>query len=250
MSWVLDHSKSTGTTRCVLMSIGNHLNPDGEGWVHVERVLTEANCSLDTYHRAVKWAIAAGELERDVRAGGSARVPDVRRPNQFRFPKMRPPQIAEDADSDPRKMPPSDPRKMPPSSPPQDAEDGSRAVQEPSLEPSIEDEFEAFYALHPKKVDRPVALRAFKAARKKADLAVIMDGLTRWVAYWTADGTERRFIKGPGPWLNAERWNDDPGPPRSSSASVVDDVLETFETAGVAPGATFGPGANGGRLAL
>lgn len=94
IAWVLEHSESVGVTRCVLVSIANHVDPDGEGWVRVDRVLREANCSMASYHRAVKWAVEHGELERDVNAGGSARMPNSSRPNLFRFVA-----IAEPADT-------------------------------------------------------------------------------------------------------------------------------------------------------
>lgn len=86
IAWVLDHSTAKGTARCVLVSIANHVDPDGTGWVHVKRVLLEANCSLVSYRRAVQDAEEAGELVRQVHAGGSAKMHDAHRPNLFTFP--------------------------------------------------------------------------------------------------------------------------------------------------------------------
>lgn len=88
MAWVLAESRTKGTARCVLLSIANHVGPDGTGWVHVRRVLAEANCSLDSYRRAVREATDAGELVRHVRAGGSAWLHDAHRPNLFTFPAL------------------------------------------------------------------------------------------------------------------------------------------------------------------
>lgn len=86
LSWVLEHSKSEGRTRCVLVSIANHMHPDGQGWVYVQQVLHEARCSEVTYHRAISWAIEAGELVREPNKGGDSRVIGNRRPNHFHFP--------------------------------------------------------------------------------------------------------------------------------------------------------------------
>jgi hypothetical protein len=86
IAWVLDHSQSRGSARCVLISIANHVGPDGTGWVHVRRVMSEANCSHDSYRRAVQQAVEAGELVREVHAGGSLRMHDAHRPNLFTFP--------------------------------------------------------------------------------------------------------------------------------------------------------------------
>lgn len=132
IAWVLEHSQATGATRCVLVSIANHLNPDGEGWVHVDRVLREANCSEDTYRRAVRWAVEHGELERDVKAGGSVKARQAWRPNLFRFPALTdptvsgPPQSAGDS--------PERPPQSAPLGPPQSA----GVYKEPSTEPSTE----------------------------------------------------------------------------------------------------------------
>lgn len=88
ISWVLEHSRSTNTARCVLISIANHMGGDGSGWVYVDRICREANCSLNSYHRAVQWAEDNGELERVSHAGGSERVHIRHRPNMFRFPAL------------------------------------------------------------------------------------------------------------------------------------------------------------------
>jgi hypothetical protein len=98
IAWVLEHSKSTNTARCVLISIANHMGGDGSGWVYVDRICSEANCSLNSYHRAVRWAEQAGELERVSHSGGSERVHSRHRPNLFRFPalSLRPTQIGDE----------------------------------------------------------------------------------------------------------------------------------------------------------
>ena len=93
IAWVLDNSKSTGATRCVLISIANHVNPDGSGWVYVDRVLREANCSLNSYHRAVSWAEENNELVRSPYEGGFERTHSRHRPNLYMFPALCPPQV-------------------------------------------------------------------------------------------------------------------------------------------------------------
>lgn len=85
ISWVLDHSKSTGATRCVLISIANHVGADGEGWAYVQQVMQEANCSHHTYLRAIQWAADNGELARELNKGAAKKAAVNRRPNHFRF---------------------------------------------------------------------------------------------------------------------------------------------------------------------
>jgi hypothetical protein len=89
IAWVLGHSKSSNTARCVMLSIANHLNPDGVGWVYVDRVLREANCSLNSYHRAIHWALDNGELERVEHGGGYETTHERHRPNLYRFPALQ-----------------------------------------------------------------------------------------------------------------------------------------------------------------
>ena len=102
IAWVLEHSRSKGTARCVLISIANHVGPDGSGWVHVRRVISEANCSRDSYYRAVADAEAAGEVVRVHRGGGGPRLHDAHRPNLFVFPSLSEVDVPERPDPVPR----------------------------------------------------------------------------------------------------------------------------------------------------
>jgi hypothetical protein len=102
------------------------------------------------------------------------------------------------------------------------------------------DPFDAWYESYPRKEAKPKARAAFKRAVKSAGLPLISAGLSRWVAYWEADQTERRFIPLPATWLNAERWNDQTPIPRNSS-SVLDEVRAAYEEAGLEPGQLLNP---------
>lgn len=133
ISWVLDHSKSQGATRCVLMSIANHVGVDGEGWVYVQQVMREANCSHDTYKRAVQWAEQHRELAREANQGEAKKAAPNRRPNHFRLLKLGGAGCPPQAESAPRNL-------LPPSGascPPQDAPPEPSPSLEPSKEPSL-----------------------------------------------------------------------------------------------------------------
>lgn len=124
--WVLEHSRAKATHRCVMIAIANHIDADsGEGWSYVERVLEEANCSEDSYRRAVDVLVADGELEVDVRAGGRPKMRDAYRPNLFRFPKYR-------ATIDPDRLRRAD--RSRPIRPPQPAEDSAATSPPQSAE--------------------------------------------------------------------------------------------------------------------
>lgn len=71
------------------------------------------------------------------------------------------------------------------------------------------DDFATFWDIYPRKDAKGAAVRAWRAARKKASQQVIVAGARRAAAYWRARGTERQFIPHPASWLNAERWADE-----------------------------------------
>ena len=81
-------------------------------------------------------------------------------------------------------------------------------LPEPLLSPSeiLEQEFEDFWGLYPRKVGRGSALRAYRAARKKAGAQTLADRLRQ-----TIFSDETEFIPHPATWLNGERWLDESG---------------------------------------
>jgi hypothetical protein len=71
-----------------------------------------------------------------------------------------------------------------------------------------EEEFAAFWATYPKKKDKGHAVKAYRAARKKASDVEILTGLRRQLPEW-ANG-DAKFIPLAATWLNGERWTDEP----------------------------------------
>ena len=72
------------------------------------------------------------------------------------------------------------------------------------------DVFDEFWTLYPKKEAKGAAVRAFKAAVKKAGPDKVIDGLKAQLPALAA--TDRQFIPLPATWLNAERWADEAAP--------------------------------------
>ena len=75
-------------------------------------------------------------------------------------------------------------------------------------------QFEEFWNLYPKKVDKGAAIRAFRKASKNHDLALVIDGAKRYAE--DPNLPEKQFIKNPATWLNAESWNNGPLPSRTA----------------------------------
>ena len=64
IAWVLEHSLSEDTERLVLISIANHVDPNGENaWPLVRIIAREANCSERQVQRAIASLVRRGELE-------------------------------------------------------------------------------------------------------------------------------------------------------------------------------------------
>jgi hypothetical protein len=95
---------------------------------------------------------------------------------------------------------------------------GSETVSEgsptPSLSSSLPDhppagadefdsEFEPIWEIYPRKVGKGAARRAFRAARKKTDLASIVSGIKRMPL-----PSDPKYIPHLATWLNHERWSD------------------------------------------
>lgn len=82
--------------------------------------------------------------------------------------------------------------------------------------------FELFWQAYPKKVAKPAALRAFKAARiGNGDMEHILAALDQQLSQeqWTRDAG--KFIPYPATWLNQKRWQDLPPAPRQKGRPFV-----------------------------
>jgi hypothetical protein len=71
--------------------------------------------------------------------------------------------------------------------------------------------FAQFWAIYPKKDDKPLAKRSFEKALDRATLDIILAGVER---YRDDPNREQAFTKNPSTWLNADAWENDPLPSR------------------------------------
>jgi len=69
--------------------------------------------------------------------------------------------------------------------------------------------FGRFYAAYPRRVGKEDSLKAWTRLEPGSELvAEIMAGVERYAE--AVKDTDPKFIKHPGPWLNARRWEDEP----------------------------------------
>jgi hypothetical protein len=78
-------------------------------------------------------------------------------------------------------------------------------------------EFDNFWELYPKKVDKGAAIRAFRKALKTFEATEVIEGAKRYAE--DPNLPEKRYVKNPATWLNAEAWNNPPLPERKKTDS-------------------------------
>jgi hypothetical protein len=71
-----------------------------------------------------------------------------------------------------------------------------------------EREFDAWYATYPRKRGKGQAVKAYRAARKKASAATLLAAIEQQATSLIARGPD--YCPYPATWLNGERWNDQP----------------------------------------
>jgi len=72
-------------------------------------------------------------------------------------------------------------------------------------------DFEAFWAVYPRRVAKPVAEKALAKALRRTSLGVILMGVERLVG----ESRELKFVPYPATWLNQGRYLDEsPAPPQ------------------------------------
>jgi hypothetical protein len=97
----------------------------------------------------------------------------------------------------------------------------TNTLARPAAERVTADEFEQWWALYPKKVDKQAAKRKFRTVRKSGvPLDALMDGLRSWIDEWRDKRTDPKYIPGPERWLNAGKWEDDVGTTRRLTLSA------------------------------
>ena len=77
------------------------------------------------------------------------------------------------------------------------------------------DDFEAFWAIYPLKLDKRTAFKAFRSALKRVTLDEIMTGARKYAT--DPNLPEPRYIKHASTWLNGDGWDN---PPLPSSKTV------------------------------
>jgi len=101
--------------------------------------------------------------------------------------------------------------------------EAERVVSGPRLIERTEPEgFSEWYEAYPRKVKRPVAARAYRAAlrREGAERWIrMMDCTRQWIEFWKEQGTEESYIPHPASFLNGRQYADLPPEGRTDGES-------------------------------
>lgn len=221
MSDVFEFSEARGNDRLVLLAIADEANDDGKGGYPGFDLLA-AKCRLPktTVRRAVDRLEELGELRvfRPEKKGrGHYTTYEVAlHSERARVAPSDPEERADVAPSEAEKRAGKGhkgPERA--AAPALTCIDGQYAVpstQYPKDKDSPPSAFDRFWAAYPAKVAKGAARKAWPKALKAAgDVERIIAGAERYAA---DPNREPGFTAHPSTWLNAERWDDDPLPPK------------------------------------
>jgi len=97
-------------------------------------------------------------------------------------------------------------------------EDSGRRSGSQNRTTEVDSDFEEWYRNFPKHVAKAAALKAYRAARKKATPAELLQGAMRYAA--ERQGKDQNFTAYPASWLNAGRWTDEASAPTGTTVDM------------------------------
>ena len=201
------------TEKMILLVIADHASDEGDNaWPSQKTIADRASCSIRTVQRTVNELVRGGWLRMEKGAGGSVNCREDRRPHRYTInlgkvrgdTMTRRKEVRGDIDDiDEATLTPSTGRQSRPM---------NHSIETP-IETPIS--FEDFWKVYPRKTAKGAAKKAWeKITEKEAAIA----GAVRFAADPNRDET---FTPHPATWLNAERWTDDPLPPRKRSLEEI-----------------------------
>ena len=210
-------TKLPTSEKMVLLVIADHASDDGtEAWPSQRLIAEKASLTIRTVQRCINNLQAQGWLHMDKRAGGSLNCRDDRRPNKYtihlgklRGETMSPrKQRGEIEVMDEATLAPATGRLSRPMNHP---------VEPPLETPTDSPSFEDFYKIYPRKTAKGAAQRAWDKLPPE-DRQKAVEGALR---YANDPNRDPSFTAYPATWLNAQRWLDEPLPPRKFTPEEI-----------------------------
>ena len=193
--------------KMVLLVIADHASDEGDNaWPSQRTIANRASLTVRTVQRCVNKLVAEGWLRMDKGKGGSINCRDDRRPHLYKINlnKVRGDTLStrkkrdDNSDADEATLTPTARRQLRP--------------MNHSIEPPIDTlTFDNFWEAYPRKTAKGAAKKAWEKITEPAE---VIEGARRFALDPTRDPS---FTPHPATWLNAERWLDEPLPPRKFS---------------------------------
>lgn len=226
ISWVLDHSKSTGNDRCVLIALANRFDAQHPErcYPSIETISKEANVSKSTALRCITSLVEMGELIRHKHAG--PRPAGARRElNLYVIPALsswspkgcQPDTLSEakGVKSDAERV-----STVTPDSTEEPTVEIHRATSDLSLvqetlvaetakDSDVTAAFDEWWQGWPKKVSKGAARTAFKKALKVTDIETLTTARDAYARLVRSRPDGMKFCKHASTWLNQECWEDE-----------------------------------------
>jgi hypothetical protein len=94
-----------------------------------------------------------------------------------------------------------------------------KSSRKPANEPQAEADFASFWQAYPRKKGKAAARKAWKAAKNLPDTDALRAAIKQQTK--SEQWSNPRFIPYPATWIHGERWNDEPDPPKSATATIT-----------------------------
>jgi len=204
-------TKLPTSEKMVLLVIADHASDEGDNaWPSQQTIANRASLTIRTVQRCVNKLVADGWLRMDKGRGGSINCRDDRRPHLYKINLVR---VRGDMVTGRKPRPDNNDLNEATS-----ATDTTRQLRpmnhsiEPSLDTSM---FDEFWKVYPRKTAKGSARKAWEKIKNPK---AVIDGAMRFAADPNRDPS---FTPHPATWLNAERWLDEPLPPRKMTVEEI-----------------------------
>ena len=218
MARVWAHSQQKGGELLVMLALADFANDAGESWPSIPTLAEKARLAERHARRVLRNLESAGEIRRVGSNGGRNRrnhyfITVIENPDKITLLKKQGqnnPVICDTKTLTPTPGALNHHRTINKSG--AKAPDVSAPLRKKATRasgPAALAAFEQFYQAYPRHVGKDDALKVWtKLAPGPELVAEIMAGVERYAE--TVKDTDPKYVKHPGPWLNARRWEDEP----------------------------------------
>jgi hypothetical protein len=214
---VFEHSKTRHSTRLLMLALADRADDKGRAWPSIADIMRRTGLSRGAIHGAMREAGEIGELTIKHFAGPKlcnvylihVHTRSDSEPVQTLNPVQilnRPVQTLNSTRSDSEPKPHRTPK-------------NPKSSRKPVNEPQAEADFASFWQAYPRKKGKAAARKAWKAAKNLPDTDALRAAIKQQTK--SEQWSNPRFIPYPATWINGERWNDEPDPPKSATATIT-----------------------------